>query len=261
MGLEKKEAALIRFLRTRHGRKRLASCICEGVKSCRELLALKPEIIEFGIRSESFADAAFASVDLKLVSDSEFAALSCFENPEGIMFIFRRPDTDPKNDMDYGVDFIMLADRISDPGNLGTIIRTSRACALKRICLVKGGADPFAPKSIRAALASQFAIGITEFEDISSAICEFRRNSFNRIFKTDPGGGVDFYLEKDLFNKSVIIFGNEAHGTAPLEGSVPVQIPMPGKAESLNVAQAFTLVIYESIRRGHGVALLQLPQR
>ena len=249
MRLDKREITLVRSLRTRHGRKRHASCICEGIKSCRELLVLKPEIIEFGIRSESFADTSFASIDLRIVKDSEFAALSCFENPEGIMFIFKRPDTDPKKDIDYSEEFVVLADRISDPGNLGTIIRTSRACALKRICLVKGGADLFGPKSIRAALASQFAIGITEFEDISSAICEFRRNGFNRIFRTEPCGGVDFYQEKNLFDKSVIIFGNEAHGAAPVEESIPVQIPMPGKAESLNVAQAFTLVVYESIRR------------
>ena len=145
--------------------------------------------------------------------------------------------------------WVLLLDRVMDPGNFGTILRTARAAGLHEIVVVKGGVDPFGEKALRAGMGAQFAMGIRKFDSLADAAEHLKEMGVKTFYRTEPAGGNSIFKEEGLFEKSAIILGNEANGADPLDGSVPLVIPMPGSAESLNVAQAGTVVLFEYVRR------------
>ncbi|MDD5728341.1 MAG: TrmH family RNA methyltransferase, partial [Victivallales bacterium] len=74
-------------------------------------------------------------------------------------------------------------------------------------------------------------------------------HGYRQAYLTDPHQGRSLYTEKGLYQKSLLVIGSEAHGAGPLPGAATVTIPMPGNSESLNVAQAATIFIFEYVRR------------
>ena len=142
-----------------------------------------------------------------------------------------------------------MLDRVADPGNFGTILRTARAAGLHEIVIVKGGVDPFGEKSMRSGMGAQFAMGIRKYDSLADAAEQLKNLGVKTFYRTEPAGGNSVFKETDLYQNSAVILGNEANGAAPLEGAVPLVIPMPGSAESLNVAQAGTVVLFEYVRR------------
>ncbi len=145
--------------------------------------------------------------------------------------------------------FILILDRLTDPGNFGSILRTARAVGLNEVWYTAGSVDPFNDKVIRAAMSSQFVIGMRCFSDLDELGNELYRFGYNKIYRTDPHNGESCFAAENLFSNSAIIIGNEADGAASLAGSIDITIPMPGSAESLNVAQAATVILFEHIRR------------
>ena len=244
-----KQKSLIQSLYTRHGRKKSDLCICEGVRCCRELVQLRPDLVSLAVCSEDFDVSSVAGVEFSIIPRNEFDSLSVTVIPQGCLMVAGKTDMSP-GDTVPADPFIIALDRVSDPGNLGTIIRTVRAVGLRELWLTEGTADPFNDKVIRSALASQFALKMRMFPSLDEMACEFRRFGYGRIYKTEPKGGVDCFEEEKLFGKSAIVFGSEAHGAGNVEGSIPLVIPMPGKIESINVAQAATVILFEAVRRG-----------
>ncbi|MFZ2657418.1 MAG: RNA methyltransferase [Victivallales bacterium] len=247
--LANKHKALIKSLYTRHGRKKHDLCVCEGLRCCRELLALRPELVSLPVCSEDFDVSSLGNVTFEKISRSEFDSLSATVIPQGCLIVVRKPAM-AANDVPPADPFIMALDRVSDPGNLGTIIRTVRAVGLKELWLTEGTADPFSDKVIRSALASQFAVRMRLFPGLDEMVCELRGFGYDRVYKTDPDGKASCFDEKNLFLKSALVFGSEAHGAGDVEGAIPLVIPMPGKIESINVAQAATVILFEAVRRG-----------
>lgn len=247
--LSNKQKSLIKSLYTRHGRKKNDLCICEGVRCCRELVLIRPELVNLAVCSEDFDTAEVGNMEFTRIPRDEFDALSATVIPQGCLIIAGKSDMTPGETVPAD-PFIIALDRVSDPGNLGTIIRTVRAVGLKELWLTEGTADPFGDKVIRSALASQFALKLRLFPDLNELGCELRKFGYGRIYKTEPGGGADCFEEAGLFSKSAIVFGSEAHGAGEIEGGIPLVIPMPGKIESINVAQAATVILFEAVRRG-----------
>ena len=247
--LSSKQKSLIKTLYTRHGRKKHELCVCEGVRCCRELVQLRPDLVNLAVCSEDFDTASVGNIEFSRLPRNEFDSLSATVIPQGCLIVAGKTDMTP-GDTVPADPFIIALDRVSDPGNLGTIIRTVRAVGLKELWLTEGTADPFNDKVIRSALASQFALKMRLFPDLNEMVCELRKFGYGTIFKTDPKGGTDCFTEKNLFIKSVVVFGSEAHGVGDIDGSIPLVIPMPGKIESINVAQAATVILFEAVRRG-----------
>lgn len=247
--LSSKQKNLIKSLYTRHGRKKSDLCICEGVRCCRELVQLRPDLVNLAVCSEDFDAATVGNIEFSRITRNEFDSLSATVIPQGCLIVAGKTDMTP-GDTVPADPFMIALDRVSDPGNLGTIIRTVRAVGLKELWLTEGTADPFNDKVIRSALASQFALKMRLFPDLNEIVCELRKFGYGRIFKTDPKGGTDCFTEKNLFIKSAVVFGSEAHGVGDIDGSIPLVIPMPGKIESINVAQAATVILFEAVRRG-----------
>ena len=188
---------------------------------------------------------------IAVLDENEYDALAGTVSSQGIMAIVRQPDFIPLEEP-LRDPYALVLDRIADPGNFGTIIRTARAVGLHEIWTVKGGVDPFAEKTIRSASSAQFAVGIRMAESLDQMIEALKKHEIIRFYRTEPAEGHSVFREKELFHHSAIILGNEANGAGPVPGSLPLNIPMPGSAESLNVALAAAVILFESVRRTDG---------
>ena len=250
--LGRKNESLLRSLYTRHGRKKHNMCICEGLRCCRELLLSAPALLEFAVCSEKF-DPSSLDVDFYIIPEEKFNSISATVNSQGVLFAARKPDTSPDASGVPSDAFITVLDRIGDPGNFGTIARTLKAAGLKELWITSGTVDPFSDKAIRSGMSAQFSLNIREFNGLPELAAFLRANNYGSIFRTDPHDGRSCFTETGLFDKSAVIFGSEGGGAGELEGSIPLMIPMPGDYESINVAQAATVIIFEYVRRLYAI--------
>lgn len=249
-GLSKRQESLIRSLSGRHGRKDSELCLCEGLRCCEEALKLRPDLVELVVEREGFAGVLPpCPAEKATLPERQFDALRGTVTSQGVLAMLRKP-AQPTADAPLSSPFAFVLDRVSDPGNFGTILRTARAAGLKEIWYAKGSADPFAEKTIRSASASQFAIALRLFESLDGLPSLLAPLGVKRYFRTVPSGGESIYAAAGLFEGSAVIMGGEAFGAGELAAAKDVSIPMPGGAESLNVAQAAAVILFESVRRG-----------
>ena len=139
----------------------------------------------------------------------------------------------------------VVLDRIQDPGNLGTIMRTSEALGASAIILLKGCCSQFNPKVIRAAMGSSFRMPVFAMPDLNSAVKLLKQHSFTCIATGMDG----IHLPNFSFpGKSALFFGQEGQGLHKqifAECTVTLAIPMQGQVESLNVATSVAICLYE----------------
>jgi RNA methyltransferase, TrmH family len=142
-----------------------------------------------------------------------------------------------------GADFVIAADRLGDPGNLGTIVRSAEAAGADAVVLSPGSVDAWNPKSLRAAAGSSLRLPVVTL-DLALLGADGRR-----VIGTSSHRGLP-YTDVDLTGPVALLVGNEAHG---LPESCPVDewvtIPHVGPTESLNVAMAATLLVFEVARQ------------
>lgn len=248
MALTKRQANLIAALRSRHGRKDTGLCLCDGLRACSEVIALRPDLLDLIVIREDFAAELAYPVDPVILPAQDFDKLAQTVNSQGIITVSRRPDPIAP-DAPLSDPFVLVLDQVRDPGNFGTIIRTARAAGLHEIVLTKGSADPFHDKVIRSASGAQFALGMRYFEDLDSMAQTLRPLGIRKFYRTLPAGGDNLFRAEGVFQNSAIILGCESTGVSELEGSAGLNIPMPGTAESLNVAQAATIILFDYVRR------------
>lgn len=248
MTLTKRQASLIAALRSRHGRKDSGLCLCDGLRACSEVIALRPDLLDLIVIREDFQAEIKYPVDPVILPAQDFDKLTQTVNSQGIITVSRRPDPIAP-DAPLSDPFVLVLDQVRDPGNFGTIIRTARAAGLHEIVLTKGSADPFHDKVIRSASGAQFALGMRYFENLESMAETLRKQGIKTFYRTLPAGGDNLFRATDVFKNAAIILGCESTGVSELEGAAGLNIPMPGTAESLNVAQAATIILFDYVRR------------
>jgi RNA methyltransferase, TrmH family len=144
---------------------------------------------------------------------------------------------------------VVVAVGVSEPGNAGTLIRLSHAMGAAAVVLAGHSVDPYNAKCLRASAGSVFAIPVVVEPDAMAAVTALRRAGL-QILATMLDGEVCLD-NADLSAPTAWVFGAEAHGL-PAEVAVladaRVRIPMPGAAESLNVAAAAAICLYQSAR-------------
>lgn len=241
--------SLIRTLRTRHGRKKSDACLCEGLRACRELIAKVPDLILFGVLRKDIEPISGTESFFR-AEDSWFSEFAPTVQSQGILIVAKRP-TPPREDEKVKDAFIVALDQVTDPGNLGTIMRTAAASGRKEIWLTKGSADPFNEKVIRAAIAIQFSMKIRFFDSLEEMVRLAPSLGIDGpVYLTSPHEGESVFEAQALFDRSLLVFGGEANGISSVPtGSQWVTLPMPGGEESLNVAQAATVFLFEYVRR------------
>jgi RNA methyltransferase, TrmH family len=137
--------------------------------------------------------------------------------------------------------FVVVGAGISDPGNLGTILRTAEAAGADGVVLTAGSVDPFSPKVVRASAGAIFRIPVRVDAD--------PRSLGLPLIGTSAAGGTP-YFSADLRSPYCLVLGNEAHGLPDnLKLDATVTIPHVGRAESLNVAMAAAVLCFETARQ------------
>lgn len=235
-------------MRSRHGRRDSEFCFCDGVRSASEVAHLVPQLIDQVFVRQGTEIPFPVPVTPTVLSPVDFERIAPTVTSQGIILVIRRPDLVPL--AEPLVDpFVLVLDRIGDPGNLGTILRTARAVGIRDVWMTKGTADPYSDKVLRSASGAQFALRLRQSENLQTLADDLRKLGISAFYRTLPAAGGNVFLEQNLFDHSAIILGCEATGVAELEPSFPLNIPMPGDAESLNVAQAATVILFEFVRR------------
>lgn len=161
------------------------------------------------------------------------------EAPQPVLAVVRQRNSALPPD----ADFVMVAHRLADPGNAGTIIRSAEAAGAQAVVFTPGSVDPFNPKVVRATAGSLFRIPVV------SAELDVLQAAGLRLLATSSHRGA-LYTEADLTGRVAVVVGNEAHGV-PDDLAVDgwLTIPHAGAAESLNVAMAATVLAFEVARQ------------
>ena len=148
---------------------------------------------------------------------------------------------------------LLILDELTDPGNMGTILRTALAADVDEVLLTPDCTDCYSPKVVRAASGAHIALPIATnlaWEAIAERIT-FHCKEERRVFLAEAGSP-HLYFEQDLKRPFALIIGNEAHGPsreARSLATLPIAIPLANGVESLNAAMAAGIVLYEAIRQ------------
>lgn len=181
------------------------------------------------------------------ITQKLFREITDTENPQGIIAVIKQKEYLLKEVLDNNANFILLLDRIQDPGNMGTIIRTADSAGVDAIILLKGCVDIYNSKVIRSTMGSIFNIPIIEADNENYTIEILKENKFNIIssyLNTDNY----YHNVVDYGNKVVLVIGNEANGINDNiinKSDLLVKIPIYGKSESLNAAIASGILMYQ----------------
>ncbi len=166
------------------------------------------------------------------------------ERPRPNIAIVRSRPTDPDVlGPDRACDLVVVADRLADPGNLGTILRSAEAAGVDAVVLTPGSVDPFNPKVVRASAGALFHVPVVE------ATLDRVREAGLELVGTSSHQGRN-HVDADWVGRVAIVLGNEAHGL--VDGAAVdrwVRIEHQGRAESLNVAMAATVLVFEAARQ------------
>lgn len=192
-----------------------------------------------------------SKVDCVMLSDTLFSQISAVKTPVGVLALVNIPRPAMLADTDQTPFWISL-EGIQDPGNLGSILRSAAAAGVTDIFLSAGCADSWSPKTLRAGMGAHFSLRIHENADLVQIAHRFD----GKIVATTLNQAGNLY-QTDLRGAAMFIFGSEGGGVSQklLEmAQQRVKIPMPGCAESLNVAAAAAICLFEKVRQEYSIA-------
>ena len=179
------------------------------------------------------------------VEEHLFKQVSTTENSQGVLAIISKK-TMNSGDFNKGIHKkILLIDRVQDPGNLGTIIRTADAAGFDLLICIKGTVDYYNPKVVRSAMGSMFYMDMMTMSN-GAALDMIKSNEIKLV--SSYLNTENYYDEVEYPDKVALVLGNEANGISEFwinESDFLVKIPMFGKAESLNVAVSSALLMYK----------------
>lgn len=210
-----------------------------------------------GLVSEVFATAAaidrfadlLADAPVYEVTDRAAKALSDTVTPVGLVAVCRLPETTLDDVLATAPRLIAVPVQISEPGNAGTLIRAADAMGADAVVLAGNSVDPYNSKCLRASAGSIFSLPVIGEPDEAATVARLQAAGL-QVLATTIDGEVSLD-DADLAGPTAWLFGPEAHGL-PTELAAAadhrVHIPMPGHSESLNIASAASICLYQSAR-------------
>ncbi|MCR4432055.1 MAG: 23S rRNA (guanosine(2251)-2'-O)-methyltransferase RlmB [Tepidanaerobacteraceae bacterium] len=258
--IPKKHIKFIKALKaSKNARDREKCFIVEGLRSVEEAVKSNFTIVFAAVsnkflnkgdgRSSNLITQLQCSQLLYMISEEQFNLLSDTVTPQGIMAVIRMKSFELKEFARENF-FIIALDKIKDPGNLGTIIRTADAAGVNAVIAGKGCVDLYNPKVIRSTMGSIFHVPVISSDDIIETLMELK-NKGGKIVSTHLGAK-KYYYELDMTGPTVLVMGKEDAGVCDEINSISdeiVKIPMKGKAESLNVSIAHGIVLFEAVKQ------------
>ena len=184
-----------------------------------------------------------------MLADALFNDLAQVATPTGIIALIRTPK--PAS-LPAVIERCVMLENIQDAGNLGSILRSTAAAGIRTVLLSQGCAFPWSPKVLRAGMGAHFSLDIFDNADLALAV----RSLSGRLICTS-GHARETLYRADLRGPLAWVFGNEGSGVSAALSAVAderLRIPMPGKTESLNVAAAAAICLFEQVRQNLGAA-------
>lgn len=217
----------------------VSTCFAHGVVP-RQLL-----VSESGQRKPEVAKvlAGAAGVECLVLRDNLFREISGVNTPTGIAAVIGIPSARPGK----AAGDILMLDAVQDAGNVGAILRTAAAAGVGRVLLGNGCAGAWTPRVLRAGQGAHFSLDICEQVDLAAEL----RSSQLRSIATIARGGTGLY-DLDLADPVVWLVGNEGAGLSPqlmAAATVQATIPLAAGTESLNVAAAAAICLFEARRQ------------
>jgi len=248
----------IRGLASRRERDRSGLFFVEGIRAVAEALergveverlVVAPELLESDFARRLVDDAAGHGVAVLEVSEGVFEALSRKEGPQGLALVGRQRWRELQ-EVRVGPDDVWVAlDAPQDPGNVGTILRTCDATGVAGLILVGPSADPYDPTALRASTGAAFTIGLarTSWREFAAWV---EREGVPMI---GAAGGAEIgHREAAYPRRLVLLMGSEREGLSAQQQAActtVVSIPMLGRVDSLNLAVATGVILYEIVAR------------
>lgn len=225
--------------------------VVEGIRLAEEAMAAgwRPSLVLFSSELNERGRATVAGfssqgVEVEEVDAHLFDSFSDTETSQGLLAVLPRRELA----LPEKLDFVLIADAVRDPGNLGTILRTAAAAGVQAVLLGPGSVDVFSPKVVRSGMGAHFRLPVFHLDwPAILKICHPRL----KIYLAEAEAGTACW-QLDLRQPVALVIGGEANGAGPEARQVAdgrVMIPMPGKSESLNAAVAASILMFEVVRR------------
>ncbi len=253
----------IRDLQRRKARGRRGLALIEGVRLVEEALAagiafqgalVAPELARTARGTALVAELERHAIPVQEIGARAFAQLADTESPQGILAVIEPRRTSASDFVPRPDAVALVIDGVQDPGNVGTLIRTAHALGAAGTVVLRGTADPTSPKALRAAMGATFRHPVVSLDDAAFIVWARKHQvtlwaaaadgiPLPRALGTRDGGRA--------MGPIAVIVGNEGAGIRPQLNAIAarrVAIPLAQGAESLNVAVAAGILLYEVTR-------------
>lgn len=248
----------LRLLREKRHRRAEGLFLAEGLRIATEAreaavlprwLFLTPASEQHPLAASLVRDTLAAGGEVVTTSDAVLGKLSGKDNPQTVVGIYDEPHTQLADIDRSAAPIWLVAERLRDPGNLGTMLRTGDAVGAGGLILIDDCTDPYGVEAVRASMGAIF----------TQALVQARWDDFLPWLRAGPGQLVATHLEAAedyqalrYTNPTFILIGNESQGLPPdyaAAADIRVKMPMLGKADSLNAAVAAAVMAYEVLNQ------------
>jgi TrmH family RNA methyltransferase len=248
MRLTRNEIKFVRSLSLKKIRQLEQKFVVEGWRALKEVLSSPSKVVLVGVLRRYVDDPDYSGILSKLeergavlreLTETELHALADTVHAQGVIAVVQQKKRSLDADFLKKASLVVVADSVKDPGNLGSIIRSSDWFNIDLLLLGKGCVELYNDKVVRSTVGSILHLPIIEDVELAATLKMLKENSFSVI--AFSGDGKRSYEGESMAGKIAVILGSEAHGVSAevraLADAV-VHIPKYGKAESLNVGVA-----------------------
>jgi TrmH family RNA methyltransferase len=232
--------------------------LLEGPQAVREALRFRPDTLDELYATPSALDrhadlregARAAGVEVRFATEAVIEAMADTVTPQGVIAVARQNPTSVRDVFAASPRLIAICEEVRDPGNLGTIIRAADAAGADAVVLTGRTVDAYNPKVVRATTGSIFHVPVSVGGDLADVVARAHGAGL-RVIAADVDGDDLLTARSDgtLAQPTAWLFGNEARGLEPEAlalADLALRLPIFGRAESLNLATAASVCLYES---------------
>lgn len=214
-----------------------------------KILVIAKAALDKPLAAKTAARAVASGALVLEANEKVIGAITRRDNPQGVIGVFEQRWQDLSAIRPEGEAVYVALDRVRDPGNLGTIIRTADAAGVKGVILIGESVDPFAMETVRATMGSIFAMPVARATE--AQFLDFRKSFKGLVAGTHLKGAVDYRAVDYRGQPTILLMGNEQAGLTDVLAAACgrlIRIPQEGRADSLNLAVATAVALYE-VRR------------
>ena len=246
----------VKIKNSRRYRCKSSKIAVEGPNLVGEALkaGFEPEVVFFDINyfnsgGRELSESLPVNVKQLILAEHIFKSIADTETPQAVAAIFPFKYAQTERNISIARGPVLILDRLQNPGNLGTIIRTAVATGVGQVYYTAGTTDPFSPKALRASAGFVFHLLPEPADDPLMLLAQLRQIGY-QILAASADKGLD-YQDTDYSKPTALVIGNEASGVSSkiiAETNFEINIPLMGGVESLNAAVATGVLLFEIIR-------------